>query len=119
MTFRQTDPFYTVDLSEPSNPVVRGELKITGYSGYLHPLSDDLVLGIGQDATDTGQTTGAKVTLFDVSPCRLLCHASEFLRKDPYSQGLFQQIQGMLAECVAYRLTIRRALTLVTSPSCG
>ena len=67
VTFRQTDPFYTVDLSDPTNPVVRGELKITGYSGYLHPLSDDLVLGIGQDATDTGQTTGAKVTLFDVS----------------------------------------------------
>ncbi len=67
VTFRQTDPFYTVDLSEPTNPVVRGELKITGYSGYLHPLSDGLVLGIGQDATDTGQTTGAKVTLFDVS----------------------------------------------------
>ena len=67
VTFRQTDPFYTVDLSDPTNPVVRGELKITGYSGYLHPLNDDLVLGIGQDATDTGQTTGAKVTLFDVS----------------------------------------------------
>ena len=67
VTFRQTDPFYTVDLSDPTNPVVRGELKITGYSGYLHPISDDLVLGIGQDATETGQTTGAKVTLFDVS----------------------------------------------------
>ncbi|HAQ22422.1 MAG TPA: hypothetical protein DCR10_02650, partial [Acidimicrobiaceae bacterium] len=41
----QTDPFYTVDLSDPANPVVRGELKITGYSGYLHPISADLVLG--------------------------------------------------------------------------
>ena len=65
VTFRQTDPFYTVDLSDPTNPVVRGELKITGYSGYLHPLDNGLVLGIGQEATDTGQTTGTKVTLFD------------------------------------------------------
>ncbi|HIG25840.1 MAG TPA: hypothetical protein EYG34_05465 [Acidimicrobiia bacterium] len=67
VTFRQTDPFYTVDLSDPTNPVVRGELKINGYSGYLHPLDNGLVLGIGQEATDTGQTTGTKVTLFDAN----------------------------------------------------
>ena len=65
VTFRQTDPFYTVDLSDPTNPVVRGELKITGYSGYLHPLGDGLVLGIGQEANDEGRTSGTKVTLFD------------------------------------------------------
>ncbi|MGI9607661.1 MAG: beta-propeller domain-containing protein [Acidimicrobiales bacterium] len=67
VTFRQTDPFYTVDLSDPNNPRVLGELKITGYSGQLHPLSANLVLGIGQEATEEGRTTGAKVTLFDVS----------------------------------------------------
>ncbi len=67
VTFQQTDPFYTVDLSDPANPEVMGELKILGYSGYLHPVGDDLILGIGQDATEEGRTTGAKVTLFDVS----------------------------------------------------
>ncbi len=67
VTFRQTDPFYTVDLSDPTAPVVRGELKITGYSGYLHPIGPDRVLGIGQEATAEGRTTGTKVTLFDVS----------------------------------------------------
>jgi len=67
VTFRQTDPFYTVDLSDPANPTVLGELKITGYSGQLHPLGPDHVLGIGQEATEDGRTTGAKVTLFDVS----------------------------------------------------
>jgi len=67
VTFRQTDPFYTVDLSDPTAPVVRGELKITGYSGYLHPVGPDRVLGVGQEATDEGRTTGTKVTLFDVS----------------------------------------------------
>ena len=67
VTFRQTDPFYTVDLADPTDPRVRGELKITGYSGYLHPIAPDRVLGIGQEATDEGRTTGTKVTLFDVS----------------------------------------------------
>jgi len=67
VTFRQTDPFYTVDLSDPTTPVVRGELKITGYSGYLHPVGPDRILGIGQEATDEGRTTGTKVTLFNVS----------------------------------------------------
>jgi len=67
VTFRQTDPFYTVDLSDPTTPVVRGELKITGYSGYLHPVAPNRVLGVGQEATDEGRTTGTKVALFDVS----------------------------------------------------
>ncbi len=67
VTFRRTDPFYTLDLSDPTAPAVRGELKITGYSGYLHPVGEGLILGIGQEATDEGRTTGAKATLFDVS----------------------------------------------------
>ena len=67
VTVRQTDPFDTVDLSDPTDPRVRGELKITGYSGYLHPIAPDRVLGVGQEATAEGRTIGTKVTLFDVS----------------------------------------------------
>ncbi len=67
VTFRQIDPFYVIDLSDPRNMSVEGELKIPGYSSYLHPISDTLVLGVGQDATDEGRTTGTKVSLFDVS----------------------------------------------------
>lgn len=67
VTFRQTDPLYTVDLSDPAAPVVLGELKVTGYSGYLHPLGDDLVLGVGQEATQEGVGIGAKVESYDVS----------------------------------------------------
>ncbi len=67
VTFRQTDPFYVVDLSAPTDMVVRGELKIPGVSTYLHPISDSLVLGVGQEGTDDGRLTGSKVTLFDVS----------------------------------------------------
>lgn len=67
VTFRQVDPFYVVDLSDPEAPRVAGELKINGYSGYLHPLDEDRILGIGQDADSQGRTTGAKATVFDVS----------------------------------------------------
>jgi hypothetical protein len=67
VTFRQTDPLYTLDLSDKTAPRVVGELKIPGFSSYLHPIGDGLMLGIGQDATSSGRTTGAQVSLFDVS----------------------------------------------------
>jgi hypothetical protein len=67
VTFRQTDPLYTLDLSDPADPRTLGELTILGYSAYLHPLGDGLVLGVGQDATDEGRTLGTQVSLFDIS----------------------------------------------------
>ena len=67
VTFRQVDPFYTIDLSDPAEPAVIGELKIPGFSSYLHPIGDGLVLGVGSDADETGRVTGAKVSMFDVS----------------------------------------------------
>ncbi len=59
VTFRQTDPLYLVDLSRPESPRVRGELKIPGYSAYLHPIGDHRLLGIGQD-------NGLQVSNFDI-----------------------------------------------------
>ena len=67
VTFRQTDPLYVIDLSDPTDPTTEGELKITGYSAYLHPVGENLLLGVGREATETGRVTGAKVSLFDVS----------------------------------------------------
>ncbi len=67
VTFRQTDPLYTVDVSDPEKPRVVGELKIEGYSAYLHPAGKNLLIGVGQDATAEGRRTGAQVSLFDVS----------------------------------------------------
>jgi hypothetical protein len=67
VTFRETDPFYTVDLRNPFAPKVLGELKITGYSAYLHPVDGDHVLGIGQEADLRGVVQGTQVSLFDVS----------------------------------------------------
>ena len=67
VTFRQTDPLYSLDLSVPSRPRVTGELKITGYSAHLQPVGDDLLVGIGQEASARGVRQGLLVSLFDVS----------------------------------------------------
>lgn len=67
VTFRQVDPLYTLDLSQPTKPRVVGELKITGYSAYLHPVGPGKVLGVGQEATDQGRRLGSQVSLFDVN----------------------------------------------------
>ena len=67
VTFRQTDPLYTLDLSDPDRPRLAGELKIPGYSAYLHPIGEELLLGVGQEATDDGQLQGLQLSLFDVS----------------------------------------------------
>lgn len=67
VTFIQTDPLFVIDLSNPEAPVILGELKIPGFSTYLHPVSDGLVLGVGRDGTDSGTNGGLKASLFDVS----------------------------------------------------
>ncbi|MYW01719.1 benzoate transporter [Streptomyces sp. SID3343] len=67
VTFRQTDPLYTLDLSDPAKPRAVGELKINGYSAYLHPIANGRLIGVGQDATSSGQRLGSQVSLFDVS----------------------------------------------------
>jgi uncharacterized secreted protein with C-terminal beta-propeller domain len=67
VTFRQVDPFFVIDLSDPNDIEELGELKIPGFSRYLHPYDEDTIIGIGQDATETGRTKGLKISLFDVS----------------------------------------------------
>jgi hypothetical protein len=66
VTFRRTDPLYSLDLRDPAAPKVTGELKVTGYSSYLHPLDGGRLLGIGQEATAEGRVQGTQVSLFDV-----------------------------------------------------
>jgi uncharacterized secreted protein with C-terminal beta-propeller domain len=61
VTFRQIDPFFVLDLSDPKNPQLKGELKIPGYSSYLHPITKDKILGIGKEGWQV------KISLFDVS----------------------------------------------------
>ena len=67
VTFRQTDPLFTLDLSDPRAPRVAGELKINGFSSYIHPLGADRLLTIGRDADDDGRVKGVHLQIFDVS----------------------------------------------------
>jgi hypothetical protein len=66
VTFRQTDPLYTLDLADPDRPRLTGELKIPGYSAYLHPVGGDLLVGVGHDATRSGADLGTQVSTFDL-----------------------------------------------------
>jgi len=72
VTFEIIDPLFVIDLKDPRNPEVLGELKITGYSGYLHPYDDNHLIGIGKEAEESDDGTfalfgGVKISLFDVS----------------------------------------------------
>ena len=67
VTFRQVDPLYVLDLSNPESPELVGELKIPGYSTYLKPIDGDRVIAIGMSGTETGFITGVQVSVFDVA----------------------------------------------------
>lgn len=72
VTYRQMDPLFSVDLSDPFNPVILGELKISGFSEYLHPYGNNRLLGIGWETTyhedeDWTETNGMKLSMFDTT----------------------------------------------------
>lgn len=68
VTFRNTDPLFAVDLSKPDEPKLLGEVKLPGFSQYLHPLSENLLIGVGYDGDDeNADFSTLKVSLFDVS----------------------------------------------------
>jgi len=68
VTYRNTDPLFTVDFSDPKNPKVIGELEVTGFSEYLHFWSHNRLLGIGYETDpDSGETIGVKLSMFDIS----------------------------------------------------
>ena len=80
VTFRTTDPLYALDLSDPRAPRVLGELKIPGFSEYLHPVGDGLLLGVGRQADPmTGVDTGFKVSLLDISDPAALAEVDQLV----------------------------------------
>jgi uncharacterized secreted protein with C-terminal beta-propeller domain len=90
VTFRRTDPLYAVDLTDPVHPKVAGELKIPGYSAYLHPLGDGRLIGVGQNADDRGRLKGLQISLFDVSnPARPQRIATKQMGADSSSEAEF------------------------------
>ena len=68
VTFRQTDPLFSADLSDPKNPKILGKLKIPGFSEYMYPYGDGKLLGFGMDADEkNGRTTYLKLSMFDIT----------------------------------------------------
>jgi len=68
VTFKTTDPLFVISLSDPKNPEVLGELKVPGYSTYLHPFDDTKLIGLGMETNSSGRSSGGvKLSLFDVS----------------------------------------------------
>ena len=67
VTFRLIDPLFVINMEDPANPYVEGELKIPGFSTYLQPVTDTLLIGIGYETDNMTRVVGLKVSLFDVS----------------------------------------------------
>jgi uncharacterized secreted protein with C-terminal beta-propeller domain len=82
VTFRIVDPFYVLDLSDPTKPELKGELKIPGYSSYLHPIEEYLILGVGKEGWQV------KISLFDVSSAEEPKEIAKYLLNESWSDVL-------------------------------
>jgi len=90
VTFRQIDPLFVIDLSDPYYPMVLGYLKIPGVSDYLHPYDETHIIGIGRDATEEGRMLGMKLSLFDVTDVSNPKEISKYIigERGTYSEAL-------------------------------
>ena len=87
VTFEQVDPFFVIDLSDPTDIEELGKLKIPGFSRYLHPYDEDTIIGIGRDASSTGRQQGLKISLFDVSDVEDPEEIAKFVTDERYVQS--------------------------------
>lgn len=67
VTFKETDPLFCADLSNPQEPKILSKLKIPGFSDYLHPFDENKLFGFGKSATKKGRVTGVKLSMFDIT----------------------------------------------------
>ena len=99
VTFRETDPLFTVDLSNPKAPKIIGKLKIPGFSDYLHFYGEDKLLGIGMEVDEeTGVSEGAKLTMFDISDRADVKEESTYIMKNVYSTDVEYDYKAALID---------------------
>lgn len=99
VTYKQTDPLFSIDLSDPKNPQIIGALKIPGFSEYLHPYGDGLLLGIGMDVDDTGTTTnGVKLSMFDISNPEDVAEVQKYVMEDCYSTNVTYEYKAAMID---------------------
>ena len=90
VTFRQVDPLFAVDLSDPEEPKVLSALKIPGFSQYLHIYTEGRLFGLGMDADeDTGRTNGMKLSMFDISDPADVSEKHTLKLESSYSEALY------------------------------
>ncbi|MCM1498923.1 MAG: beta-propeller domain-containing protein [Clostridium sp.] len=91
VTFRNTDPLFSVDLSDPYQPQILGKLKIPGFSEYLHFYGEDLLLGIGEEIDEnTSEFKGLKLSMFDISnPADVTEKDKYIIENSSYSEALY------------------------------
>lgn len=99
VTYKQIDPLFSVDLSDPKNPKVLGELKIPGFSEYLHPYGEGQLLGIGMDVDETGTVTnGVKLSMFDVSDPTDVQEVEKYVIEDAYATEVGYNYKAALVD---------------------
>lgn len=99
VTYRNTDPLFTVDFSDPKQPRVIGELKVTGFSEYLHFWSDNKLLGIGYETDpDNGETIGVKLSMFDISDPGKVTEEAKLVLKDANHSDAMYEYKSVLVD---------------------
>lgn len=99
VTYRNTDPLFTVDFSDPRQPRVIGELKVTGFSEYLHFWSDSKLLGIGYETDpDSGETIGVKLSMFDISDPGNVTEEAKLVLKDASHSDAMYEYKSVLVD---------------------
>ena len=99
VTFRETDPLFSVDLSDPKNPKIVGELKIPGFSDYLHFYGNNRLLGIGMNVDEKTMTTdGVKITMFDISDKTDVKEEDTYVLKNVYSTDVSYDYKAALVD---------------------
>lgn len=99
VTYRETDPLFSVDFSDPENPEIIGELKIPGFSEYLHFYGENLLLGIGMDVDEDGFTTnGVKLSMFDISDNTDVKEVQKYVLQNVYSADVMYDYRAVLID---------------------
>jgi len=97
VTFRKTDPLFVLDLADPTHPKLKGELKIPGFSTYMHPMDENHLLAVGFDADDQGSFAffnGIQLQIFDVTALDApkLLHKTSIGTRGSASEGLLNHL---------------------------
>lgn len=99
VTFRETDPLFSVDLSDPEKPKILGKLKIPGFSDYLHFYGEDKLLGVGMNVEEDAQVTdGVKLSMFDISDNTDVKEEHKLVLKNVYSTDVSYDYKAALID---------------------